>query len=261
MACAVACEEEGRPGVIQPTGTGGDAGSGAGALGGAGGSVVPSGDPIKDFCDAVTRPFCEAYFACCTEPERLDQNGGSLEGCIAENRDCEARLKEPEDGLPAALAQGITVLDYDRLNACVARLRALAPGGDACIEPPKRAYYNCMSTFEGQVEAGEPCGLIDHDMSWIECKDGHCVDGACKPFLARGEACVNSDDATSFCNIGQWEWCIEDGSGPPTCGDPQHIGDTCVPWGDAQELGCRSDRCEDGECRTPTAAGMCVGGG
>jgi hypothetical protein len=211
-------------GQARDTSTGG-AGAASGA-GGAGGGVGTGGvgtDPIETFCSQLMPAYCEALFACCTDPEILSDSGGTVEGCNAEREDeCTTPLREE---LGPHLAAGEIELDEGRLAACVERLEAMAPGGAACSEPVwPIAQWECLGAF------------VRRDVL----------------FTAIGDACSATAPP---CDLAAGQWCIDG-----ICALRRDIGDDCAPAGDAEQ--CRSLWCgADGHCAAPTSAMLCADGG
>ena len=167
VAAMVACS--GSTEKPPPLGNGG--GVGAGGSGDGGSNTLD--DAITTFCDAVVEPFCEALFACCTDPIQLDQAGGSVNGCKALLSDCEQQLAD--GGIDTLLDMDLTELDSTKLDACVSALESLSAG--ACTQPPKFVLLTCHSAFQGKVAARQSCGIADNDITWVECADGYCFDG------------------------------------------------------------------------------------
>jgi hypothetical protein len=236
------------------TGSAGSGCSGPGPL------VVPPPDPppeeeispIARFCAAIVEPFCQARYACCLD-DLLRLPVIQLDRSIDECRvdwgwsDCFAAGTEFDSKLKASLAAGTTVFDQATLDACIARLKPLAAGGAACVEPAGPILWTaCLSAFRGQIAPGESCswenGFI-HD-SFMQCKDGLCLDGRCVPFLKLADACSTSkgydDPPDELCNLPAGEWCTGDGE-TGTCVPQGDVGDPC--YGHVPTLQCKSRHC------------------
>lgn len=237
--------------VETPGGSGGGGSSSTSTSTGFGG-----GSPIEVWCGAVVGSFCEALFACCTDAQTLDSFGGSVAACKAQGaQDCAANL---QDTVGPLLDSGKSALDEGRLAACVARLDSLASSGAACVEPPRWAYLTmCITAFEGQVAAGEPCVTTPDDLSFVECSHGLCH-GVCEPFLKEGQPCVFGSD---LCDYTEGLWCVADGASG-SCVQRKAIGEPCTELapGDA-EIECLSLACENGVCVVPTGELSCSDAG
>jgi len=218
-------------------------------------------DPCHDkdidlFCDATTPRACEALVTCCDG--RPPYGSTTIDECTQGLRDeCHGAFGLP---IAALIRAGATVLDQDRLQACVSRLQSILAGGRACVEPPLFYYYHvCLGAFRGQIAAGEPCDWppdLQDVGDFIPCKDGVCQDGKCVPFIKTGEACPTQVPGTPYyadqlCNYVAGEWC----RGTPdtgTCGPRGEVGDACNPVG-YQLYECKSFICSaDSECLPST---------
>jgi hypothetical protein len=246
---------------------GGSGGSGAaggqGGGGGQGGSATghPAGD---QFCSATSDLFCEALYACCTDhPQGIEDFGNSVEECKEiMGPGCPNGLQKL--GLPELLANGQSVLNQARLDACVSTLTAMSAGGAACVEPAFFFYLtDCLSAFEGQIPAGEDCNLATNALSFVACKEGMCAGdyesshGVCTSYLPSGSSCATPEQ-DELCNVADGEWCVAvDASA--TCAPRGEVGAPCgMP--DTNTLACRSSVCgSDGTCAPVTTAALCTG--
>ncbi|HZO16708.1 MAG TPA: hypothetical protein VFB62_25705, partial [Polyangiaceae bacterium] len=219
------------------------------STGGGGGTGT---EDIAEFCQSTVDPFCEALFACCTDPTELAQWGGTVEACKTQTMtECETDL---ENELGPLYAMGLTDLDPDRLAACVSTLESLAAG--ACTEPPQLALFLCYTSFEGKVPAGQGCGAAGNDISWAECEEGYCDSGSCVAFLASNAPCTPGSDPAEYCNFTEGEWCL---SATNTCGPRLAAGQPCLAVPENPE--CLSMSCPAGQCELPDAQQLCAEGG
>lgn len=212
---------------------------------------------VTTFFESAAPAFCEAFFACCQNPSLLHALGGaSVDECKTLWSHGEGLGTPTLTSLKAALVNGETSFDPAKLDACVARLTALAAGGDACIEPAAFVFFNsCMAAFDAQLAPGAACTWGEsniEDLSFTECKDGRCFDGKCEPFLKTDDACsigvYITDPPSAICNYVRGEGCMGiDGSGK--CGPQVEVGAPCLTmYGNYQ---CKSLTCADGS--SPTA--------
>ena len=223
--------------------------SSSGGSGGGGGGTGT--EDIAEFCQSVTAPFCEALFACCTDPLELEQWGGTVEACTMQlEAECATDL---ERGLGPLYAMGLTDLDPDRLAACVSTLESLTAG--SCTEPPQLVLFLCYSSFEGKVPPGDACGIVPNDISWTECAEGYCANGTCEAFLATNAPCTPGDPST-YCNFTEGEWCL---SATNTCGPRLAAGQPCLNL-IADNPECLSTNCPAGQCELPDAQQLCAEG-
>jgi hypothetical protein len=212
------------------------------------------------FCNAVAEPFCEALYACCPDFSiRVSLQGGQdSDDCKVRwrRRECLSNWSDLKANLSASLAAKSTIFDQAKLDACVARLKALTVGETACTEPPAIVLLNdCFSAFRGQIASGEPCTWGEDypsNHSFMHCREGKCIQGACVPYLKAGDACIidkaEYDPPGEICNLSKGEWC--QGAEPTgICGSQGSTGDACT----LQKAGyqCRSRNCD-------TTAGRCV---
>jgi hypothetical protein len=246
--------EDGAGGAGQGAGSGQGGGQGGGG-GAAACGAGRDGDPVERFCAAIWDPFCEALFACCDDPEALGSYGGTLESCKALGNDC---IAGAQSDLGPLLASGSTVLDDEKLDACVCTLEAMTAGGAACDRAPQLVLtLDCLSAFEGQVPPGETCTLGSDVISYIECREGLCENGLCVAFVESGAPCNPNAGATP-CNYSDGEWCLYDGA-MATCGPRGDIGGACAPAGE-YTLACKSGMCGDaGTCALPDQSAACAG--
>jgi hypothetical protein len=199
--------------------------------------------PIAQFCAAVAEPFCEASYACCLDDFMREFTGyGTVDECKAMWRSsgCLGTAFSPsrQASLQASLDAGSTVFDQATLDACIARLKPLAEGGAACVEPAGSILDTaCLSAFRGQIAPGERCSWPAEDVlkSFMQCKDGFCMDGTCVPFLKLGDACsfdkAVDAPANEICNYPAGEWCWgESASEPGTCQPQGDVGDACYGY-------------------------------
>ena len=217
---------------------------------GSGGGSVSA---LREWCDALADPYCEALFACCTDPTRLIY--ADVEACKAAQRTC----RDPT--ITDLLARDRTELDEARLAECASTLEGLAAGGTVCTESPGFVLAACRLAFRGKIAVGQSCDTANTTYNQIECEAGICTDGVCKAFLPTGAPC-NLDHAPpdEVCNLPEGEWCILEG---PTghCGPRLENGATCVPSpsspGSLDEQ-CVSFRCEGGMCLPPGDTSLCI---
>jgi hypothetical protein len=235
------------PGTAAGTGgsTASSSGNGTGGIGGA------PRDDLDAWCKAVYPAFCEAVFACCDDPQVLDDLG-SVEECAspANISDCNAgNIRDIFDA-------GLTELNTAKLDACVAELEAMA--GGTCTKSPWHSLLLCYGALEGQVEAGESCSdySLDDDISFVLCQDGLCNNGECEAFLPAGATCEHSGDLGT-CHIHEGQACVDDGAGGLECGDPAPIGGSCVEYSSSFDLQCESLNCDNDTCAAPDGADLC----
>lgn len=241
------------------SGGGSTLGAGASGAGGSGtGSSSSSAAPISGiaivqaYCEATAGPFCEALFNCCPNPSALTDFGGTVENCkkLYSGARC---LDVPRvvQAMAASIDSGATVFDQGVLDACVAHLKEMSAGGDACVEP-STIYYDmiCITAFKGQLEPGQPC-TID-DVRTLQCKGGYCLTDiyACRPYPQTGEVC-----GAAGCDRGQQEKCVPD-LNPTICVHQGDIGDTCLP---VDKWTCKSGNCDEAtsKCVLPDPMSLC----
>lgn len=219
------------------------------STGGSGGGGTGTED-FAEFCQSVADPFCEALFACCTDPTELEQWGGTVDACKTQlETECTTDL---ESELGPLYAMGLTDLDPDRLATCVSTLESLTAG--SCTEPPQLVLFLCYTSFEGKVPAGESCGATGNDTSWTECEEGYCDSGTCVAFLESNAPCTPGGNA-EYCNFTEGEWCLD---ATDTCGPRLAAGQPCLAVPDNPE--CLSMNCPAGQCELPDAQQLCAEG-
>ncbi|UQA62657.1 hypothetical protein [Polyangium aurulentum] len=280
----VACEE---PAPSPPAGTGGSGGGGVGGAGGAagmggmggmggvggtggvggmggvggtggggGGGGGPSAGQVQmmAFCEALPQPFCAALFACCPDPSTLAQFGSTYESCLLE---LPVQCENTATLLAPNIDAGLTALDTARLDACVARLQALAAGGGACTEPPLHTYfYHCLGALEGQLAPGSTCDA-SKGPSHTLCAGGACINGVCEPWLAKDEPCT-PDPLAPPCNALEGEFCMLL-TDTHRCSAGADAGAACGVGDDAKD-GCQSYTCGgDGTCAPISGEALCKG--
>ncbi len=244
-------------GAVASTGTGGSAVASTGT----GGSLTPE-EQVDKFCQDVIAPFCEALFACCADPAKLDSAGKTVAGCKTKlAMECNA---QGVPGIVGQLKAGNTALDEARLAACVSSLTSMKAGGATCVRPPWFVLQlDCISAFQGIIPPGGACNpFMLSDQQFIPCKDGSCDLDTCIGFLATGAACDPSknDSGAAGCNYVNRELCIGTGT-TGTCGLQGEIGDPCYDAGKNGGFSCKSMSCgPGGKCIAPTAAEICVQG-
>jgi hypothetical protein len=167
-------------------------------------------------------------------------------------------------GILAQAKLGNTVLDEARLAACVSTLVSMKAGGAACVRPPWFVLQlDCATSFQGTIAPGAACDdSMLPDQGYIPCKDGVCVNGKCKAFIASGAACDPSQNNTAAagCNYAKGELCIGTGT-TGQCGPQGEVGDACGDPGQDKSFSCKSMSCgPDGKCIAPTANGICLQG-
>lgn len=225
------------------------------STGGAGGSGPV--DPAQKYCNAVGPAYCEALFACCTIPESLGSDGGTLDGCLDRwKNECPLWVASEVGPL---LADGRSVLDDAQLNTCVQTLAPMKGGGAACVQPPRVVMSGiCWGSFRGQVMPGEPCNVANTDISFVECLDGTCEQGICKPFRQTGDSCA---PLTFTCNRARGETCVFDGTNA-VCAPPTKLGEACTPLKDPADPNpaCEAWSCTANKvCEIPPAHFLCIG--
>lgn len=213
---------------------------------------------VAKFCDAVTAPLCESLFACCQDPMKLAQQGGSVEACKTKfATDC---ANDVGGSLAAAIDAGATVLDEARLATCVAELNLMSAGGAACVRPPWFVLlFDCVSAFRGTIADGASCAGFDlHDTAFVLCQSGDCDGEVCQPFLAEGAACDPS--YPQQCDFTHGQGCVG-APGATKCGPLPDVGAACPDAGFDKTGTCKSMSCgPNGTCVPPTANGICSQG-
>jgi hypothetical protein len=226
--------------------------------------VGPSpADVVNQFCQTAGTAFCDALFACCTDPALIMSWYDSI-GICKINRatpDClwSAGFDDSYDhGIRGALEAGTLHFDQAKFDACVAGLKSMAAGGAACTAPVSSFFdYFCASAFQGEGAPGDACTpdarkVVQPELSFLPCKAGRCEQGKCVPFIKLGDTCsvVSSTDAPAdqYCNYVNNEACRWDyGTGTGTCTSLGKTGDACdpqQPW----------DTCISGNCDATTQA-------
>jgi hypothetical protein len=219
------------------------------------------------FCAAVAGPFCEALYACCNDVQARYSHylgGFSVDECKAWWSRSACLWDSWQQQLDASLAAGQTVLDQAKLDACVTHLKALAAGERACTELPGSVLKReCLAAFQGPIAPGGACTwplVPDLDVSFIQCKDGGCVQGKCIPFLKTGDACIagtfEGGSPGEICNLSRGEWCLGVGDAG-TCGPRGDVGDACTY--DDYGYQCKSRNCDEmtGKCILPGESLAC----
>jgi hypothetical protein len=211
------------------------------------------------YCSAVGPAYCKALFACCADPQILEQEGGTLDACLDRwETQCPGWIQAEVGPL---LADGRSVLDPMHLDQCVSTLSDMTGGGMACDEPPRIVLQtSCWSAFRGQVPVGQPCGVASSDISFVECKDGLCENGVCTSFLKAGDMCIPVI-GKKFCDYTKGEACLYQGN-TATCGQQGEIGAACAPLPDASTPNweCKSLTCGQSKtCELPSATRICMG--
>jgi hypothetical protein len=240
----------GEGGAMTTTTSGGTSGTGG------------ASDQIAKWCGDITTPYCEALFACCTDQQKLDLEGGSVTACKTKfANECTTQVGA---GFNPHIQAGDTVLNEGALATCVSSLVAMKGGGAACTRPPTFVFeLDCVAAFKGTIAAGAACdssSLIDTD--FILCAGGTCDQGKCRAFLATGAACDPSTDNSSAggCNFPAQEHCVGTGVAGK-CGPIGKVGDACAPPDHDKTFNCYSMSCGPaGKCVDPTVDGICAGG-
>jgi len=199
-------------------------------------------ESVDTFCSAIGAPFCEALFACCTDPKTLEDFGATLDACKATMSDgmCVEKfgIDSSYTGLRGLVEDGQTVLDPARLDACVAKLESMTAGGSACIAPVQEFFdVNCMTAFQGQVALGDACfrGLkvwVGSTYTFLACKEGRCDRNTCVPFVETGGPCSAAQDysqpSSTVCDYVHDESCqYAPGSDLGNCWPMGEIGAAC----------------------------------
>jgi hypothetical protein len=215
---------------------------------------------MAKFCGDVTAPFCQALFACCTDPQTLTNNGGSEANCeVKFAAACEAQIGVY---IKPQITAGNTALDTVRLAACVSTLDAMKAGGNACTRPPRFVMeLDCIAAFQGKIAPGAACNSSNlPDIAYIICDKGRCNAGTCMPFLATGAVCDPAGAFSGGCDYPDGEHCALNG-GMGTCGPLGKVGDACQTPNQDKSADCYSMSCGPaGNCIAPTAYGICTGG-
>jgi hypothetical protein len=226
----------------------------------------PPPPTIDPFCAALAEPFCESMFACCVNSLFLSRvNAGlSVDECKKNWSSGVCLPFHVRQAIEGSLADGDTVFNPARLDACVAHLKPLVAGGYACVAPPQQILMTeCLSAFEGQLSPGDKCtwdadGRVYGWTSFAQCKDGLCDEGTCVPFLKPGDACPTVGgfpgevSLPQTCNYPHGEWCKGAGD-TGTCGPREEIGAAC-------NVGTPENR-HDYECRSfvcDRTTGTCI---
>ncbi len=227
---------------------------------GGGASALAPAEQTAKLCDDVVAPFCDALFACCTDPQTLGKFGGSVAAC---NTKFAASCKSDiADAILPLAKLGATILDETRLSACVASLRRMKAGGTSCTRPPLWVVEtDCVAAFQGQLTNGAPCDAsMLSDMAYLPCKAGTCRGGACAAFRASGAACDPSTNNTAAggCNFPDGYTCSGAGN-VGSCTRRGALGEACD--GKSSAFSCDSMSCgQAGTCTAPTADRLCSGG-
>lgn len=230
VAAGAACSEDDprRP----PTSTNGTGGSTPTATTAAGPGGSSTGDPVADYCNAISRAYCEAAHACCTDPQALDAEfGGDVDTCIALGREeCPHQTLE---GVEDAIANGDATLDQVHLDRCIDRLDTLRMEGPTCTIAPYVAIVLCRAIFVGAGEGGDTCE------AGYDCRSGFCLNNTCYDFLGEGEECIST--LTEVCDVTQDLHCDTNGSGLCRAALPSF--GACT-----QDFDCQSKVCDNGAC-------------
>ena len=244
--------------TVALTACGGSGGAGGGGSTGTGGAVDAAAQLAK-FCDDLAAPYCEALFACCADPTRLDSHGGTLAGCKTDfATTCQT---EVQPMLEPHVAAGTTKLDEAALAACVSTLSGMKAGGAACVRPPTFVLQlDCVSAFKGTLAPGAACDTSTlNDTEWLICDHGACRSGKCQAFRASGATCdpAEDDSAAAGCEFPAGEHCLAGGK----CGPVGKVGEACATPGQDKVFGCASMSCGPaGTCVAPTEYGICTEG-
>lgn len=254
-------------------GSSGTAATGAGGSGststGNGGAMTTSTSggggasaQLAKWCDDIVVPYCEALFACCTDQQKLDLEGGSVTAC--KTKFATSCNTDFGGWFNPHIQAGDTVLSEGALATCVSSLVAMKGGGAACTRPPTFVFeLDCVAAFKGTIAAGAACNGDDlPDTQYIICDGGICDQGKCKAFLATGAACDPSQDNTAAagCNFPAQEHCVGTGA-TGQCGPIGKVGDACAPPDHDKTFNCYSMSCGPaGTCVDPSADGICSGG-
>lgn len=253
----IACGRDSTPG-------GGDGGSastsatGSSSASGIGGAGTAA---VAEYCNATSEAFCEAYFACCPDPNDLSLAGGTVEDCKKLYGYGGFRCTPGNAELYAASVEaGHTLFDRASLHACVAYLKAMAVGGAACVEPPRTYLLNICSTrvFQGQLTLDETCVGIPaptvQKAVTSECKHGYCdkATRTCQPLAQLGEPCLQGN--AWDCEQGEYLVCDELPDAGFTCLNHGDVGEPCTLASQ-----CRSYNCDmmTGTCGLPDAYIVC----
>jgi hypothetical protein len=244
------------------TGSGGEASTGSTTASTGTGMVLTPEAQAAKFCDDITAPYCEALFACCTDPMKLMSAGGTVADCKTKfATDCAMQIAGP---ILDQIKAGATALDETRFGVCISKLTGMKSGGAACTEPATLLLEDeCVASFQGTIAPGAACDSTNlHDDEYIVCKDGVCDTGTCKAFLASGAACdpTMNDQAAAGCNYPNSELCVGTGT-VGKCGPAGDIGAACAYPDKDKSFDCKSRSCGlDGKCIAPTAYGLCTSG-
>jgi hypothetical protein len=235
--------------------------SGGGSAHGGASALTPA-EQTQKLCDDVAAPFCDALFACCTDPQTLGKVGGSVAACNTQfPASCKRDIADAI--LPSAMA-GATVLDETRLSACVDLLRSMKAGGAACTRPPVFVVeLDCVAAFRGQLDNGASCDAsMLHDIAFVPCNAGTCERGTCHAFLASGAACdpAANNTAAGGCDFRDGYNCSATTTATVgSCVRRGALGDGCDTK--ASSFSCSSMSCDpSGTCVAPTGDRLCSGG-
>jgi hypothetical protein len=241
----------------------------AGTTGGAGGDSAAA--IVDHFCEAHVAPYCEASVACCHDPQRAYLSVESCKDSRAERYEYPTTFcwrSDERKPMEAALRAGAIVFDQAQLDTCLARLKLLSAGGDACVHPPVNDLsFSCIAAFRGQIAPGGACTSsvrAGPENNTYQCKDGYCKNGQCAPFLKAGDVCTTRPESVDwtqnhYCNFLAGEWChgpISPLDNPGAAGEGKGI---CTRWAELGEacdpsngLECASASCDKtGKCILP----------
>jgi hypothetical protein len=201
---------------------------------------------VQAYCDVTAEAFCEAYFACCTNPDL--QMVATKEDCKrdfgAGGVSCLWAVGGPKK-YAAAVDAGDLVLDQARLDAYVARFKSMSPGGAGCVHSALYEFisFECPAAFQGQIPVGGPC-------DGYGCAHGECdlSTHTCRPLAQLGEPCGVGNDFIQHCDWGEDLQCA------PT--PPPHGFGACVHQGDIGEPCAQGAECKSGNC--DSTSGACV---
>ena len=226
----------------------------------AGGSPLSPEAQTAKLCGDVVAPFCDALFACCTDPQTQTSFGGTADAC--KTKFAASCTKDIGGAILPVAKAGATALDETRLAACVASLRSMKAGGAACTRPPQFVVLqDCVAAFQGKIAPGAACDASTlPDMQFVTCNAGTCKNGTCTAYLTAGAACdpTANNFAAAGCNFPDGYTCTGAGT-VGKCVRRGAVGDPCD--GKSQGFSCESMSCGvDGKCVAPTAAGLCKGG-